>query len=314
MIRDALRTLYRLGSEILVVRLAVPPRADGRPPSLLQWTLAATLRSPSHQRWVTQVGDHAVTRLAMRLEVNRLDQWRDWWLRLLFPPPRAGRTDYPARALAWINARVTHRLDVPIDASVGQMVQALVWRRADRRPAFPPYVGWLALRDNNERARLWLVQTLFGIPPDTPAQLAHRFDAQLARVMQWRVTSAVVALLGLVGVFWIVTTPFEPFEQLLFSICTLTLALVFRRLDSQYSVLVLIGLSLISTIRYVWWRLTQSLAFDTLPEAAVGYTLVAAEMYTWMILLFGYIQTVWPLQRRITPLPPDTREWPSVDI
>ncbi len=314
MISDALGSLYRLGREILVVRLAVPPRADGRPPSLLQWTLAATLRSPSHRRWVTQVGDHAVTRLAMRLEVNRLDQWRDWWLRLLFPPPRAGRTDYPARALAWINARVTHRLGVPVDASVGQMMQALVWRRADRRPAFPPYVGWLALRDNNERVRLWLVQTLFGIPPDTPAQLAHRFDAQLERVMQWRVTSAVVAMLGMIGVFWIVTTPFAPFEQLLFSICTLTLALVFRRLDSQYSVLVLIGLSLISTIRYVWWRLTQSLAFDTLPEAVVGYTLVAAEMYTWMILLFGYIQTVWPLQRRITPLPPDSREWPSVDI
>ncbi|WP_374618397.1 UDP-forming cellulose synthase catalytic subunit [Pandoraea sp.] len=314
MIRDALHSVYRLGSEILAVRLAVLQRPGGRSPGAFEWMLAATLRSPAHRRWILQFSDEVVARLAMRLDVRQVDEWRDWWLRILFQPARTGRPDYPGRALAWVNERVTQRLEVPAGAGFWQIVRALVWRRGDRRPAFPPYVAWLAFRDNYDRARLWIVHTLFGIPPDTPAQLAHRFDVHLARVMQWRVTSAVVALLGLIGVFWIVTTPFDPFEQLLFSICTLTLALVFRRLDSQYSVLVLIGLSLISTIRYVWWRLTQSLAFDTVAEAAVGYTLVAAEMYTWLILLMGYLQTVWPLQRRIVPLPPDTREWPSVDI
>ncbi|AJC22472.1 UDP-forming cellulose synthase catalytic subunit [Pandoraea pulmonicola] len=314
MIGDALRSLYRLGQALLALRLRVPPRPDGRAPGVVQWVLAATLRSPRHQLWMRQTGNHVLARLAMRLDVRQFDMWREWWLRLFFQPARSGRPDPVGRAFAWINERATHRLGVPADAGFWQMVRALFWRTADQRPSFPPYVAWLAFREYNERVRQWLVQTLFGIPPDTPAELAHRFDRRLEHVMHWRLTSTVVALLGLVGVFWIVTTPFTPFDQLLFSICTLTLALVFRRLDSQYSVLVLIGLSLISTIRYVWWRLTQSLSFDTLPEALVGYLLVGAEMYTWLILLFGYIQTVWPLQRRITPLPPDAREWPSVDV
>jgi cellulose synthase (UDP-forming) len=314
MIGDALRSLYRLGQALLALRLRVPPRADGRAPGFVQWALAATLRSPQHQLWVRRAGNHVLARLAMRLDVRRIDRWRDWWLRLFFQPARGGRPDPVGRAFAWINERATRRLGVPVDAGFWRMVRALFWRPVSQRPSFPPYVAWLAFREYNERVRQWLVQTLFGIPPDTPAELAHRFDRQLEHVMHWRLTSTVVALLGLFGVFWIVTTPFTPFDQLLFSICTLTLALVFRRLDSQYSVLVLIGLSLISTIRYVWWRLTQSLSFDTLPEALVGYLLVGAEMYTWLILLFGYIQTVWPLQRRITPLPPDAREWPSVDV
>lgn len=314
MISDALRSLYRLGRDILAVRLVVPHRPDGRPPGVMQWMLAATVRSPQHRLWISQMSDHVVARLAVRLDVRQLDEWRDWWLRAVFQPARSGRPDYPGRAFAWLNERLTQRLDVPADAGFWHVVGAMLWRRSDRRPAFPPYTAWLAFRRGNERLRLWLVQTLFGIPPDTPAELAHRFDRKLEKVMQWRVTSTIVALLGLFGVFWIVTTPFDPFSQLLFSICTLTLALVFRRLDSQYSVLVLIGLSLTSTVRYVWWRLTQSLAFDTVAEAAVGYTLVAAEMYTWMILLFGYVQTIWPLHRRITPLPPDPREWPTVDV
>jgi len=314
MIGESLQTLYRLGREMLAARLRLPRRPDGRPPGTLQWLLAAAFRSPQHRLRLSQMSDHVVARLAMRLDVRQLDQWRDWWLRILFQPARQGRADYFGRAFAWANERLTQRVGVPADAGFWQLVRASLWRRTDQRPAFPPYVAWITFRNNNERMRLWLVQTLFGIPPDTPAQLAHKFDERLERVMQWRVTSAVLALLGLFGVFWIVTTPFDPFEQLLFSICTLTLALVFRRLDSQYSVLVLIGLSLISTVRYVWWRLTQSLAFDTTEEALAGYILVAAEMYTWLILLFGYLQTVWPLQRRITPLPADVRLWPTVDV
>lgn len=314
MIRDALRSLHRLGREMLVVRFEVSLRPGRGRPGVLQWVLAATVRSPQHRLWISRMGDRAAALLAARLDVRQLDQWRDWWLRLVFQPARPGRPDYPGRALAWINERATHRIDAPADASFGQIVRALSWRRADRRPAFPPYTAWRVFRKYYDRVRSWMVLTLFGIPPGTPVQLAHRFDMHLERAVQWRVTSAIIALLGLIGVFWIVTTPFDPFEQLLFSICTLTLALVFRRLDSQYSVLVLIGLSLISTIRYVWWRLTQSLGFDTMAEATAGYTLIAAEVYTWLILLLGYVQTVWPLRRPITPLPPDTSQWPTVDI
>ncbi|OXH83537.1 hypothetical protein CA830_34340, partial [Burkholderia multivorans] len=45
-----------------------------------------------------------------------------------------------------------------------------------------------------------------------------------------------------------------------------------------------------------------------------GYLLYGAEAYTWMILLLGFVQTAWPLDRPIVPLPADPDTWPSVDI
>ncbi|MCM3021712.1 glycosyltransferase, partial [Priestia megaterium] len=39
-----------------------------------------------------------------------------------------------------------------------------------------------------------------------------------------------------------------------------------------------------------------------------------AEAYTWMILLLGFVQTAWPLDRPIVPLPDDPNNWPTVDV
>ncbi len=78
MIRDTLASVYKLGREIAARRLCVPHRPDGRPPGVVQWLLAATLRAPEHRLWITRRGDHVVARLAMRLDVRQLDQWRDW--------------------------------------------------------------------------------------------------------------------------------------------------------------------------------------------------------------------------------------------
>ncbi|MHB7674215.1 UDP-forming cellulose synthase catalytic subunit, partial [Providencia stuartii] len=46
----------------------------------------------------------------------------------------------------------------------------------------------------------------------------------------------------------------------------------------------------------------------------LGSLLFIAELYSLAILLFGYIQTCWPLKRTIAPLPKDTSLWPTVDL
>src|SRR5690606_32774117 len=38
------------------------------------------------------------------------------------------------------------------------------------------------------------------------------------------------------------------------------------------------------------------------------------EIYTWLIMLLGYFQSLWPLQRTMRPLPPDPADWPTVDV
>lgn len=112
----------------------------------------------------------------------------------------------------------------------------------------------------------------------------------------------------------IVTTPFSLFEQTLFFTATWWIALRIRRIPGRLPILVLIGLSILVAARYIWWRTTHTLDLETPIEKFLGLLLYAAECYTWLILLFGFVQTAWPLYRKPVPLPKETDLWPSVDI
>src|SRR5690606_6534084 len=67
-------------------------------------------------------------------------------------------------------------------------------------------------------------------------------------------------------------------------------------------------------IRYMFWRLTETIWFDNAADLFFGTGLVLAELYALMVLLIGYFQTAWPLRRKPAPLPHDIRDWPSVDV
>jgi Glycosyltransferases, probably involved in cell wall biogenesis len=91
-----------------------------------------------------------------------------------------------------------------------------------------------------------------------------------------------------------------------------------RRSKAQWATLCLVGISVFSTSRYIWWRVTETLGFgdshyhwyDFVPT----FILLAAECYAWITLFLGYIQTAWPLQRKPVPLISDFKCWPDVDI
>jgi cellulose synthase (UDP-forming) len=64
----------------------------------------------------------------------------------------------------------------------------------------------------------------------------------------------------------------------------------------------------------MYFRLTQTLHFNSTIETVLGMGLFLAEVYIWVMLLLNYLQTVWPLKREIVPLPDDMSTWPTVDI
>lgn len=45
-----------------------------------------------------------------------------------------------------------------------------------------------------------------------------------------------------------------------------------------------------------------------------GYGLVLAELYALVVLIFGYVQTAWPLRREPVWLKTEPSEWPTVDV
>ncbi len=127
----------------------------------------------------------------------------------------------------------------------------------------------------------------------------------------------VLAALIVAGVFFlgiVIITPLDLVSQALFAVLTILAMLLIRGQASRGVTLILITLSIVVSTRYIWWRLTETLQFATEIEAFLGIGLILAELYAWLVLLLGYIQTAWPLHRPPVGLPEDIAEWPTVDL
>lgn len=111
-----------------------------------------------------------------------------------------------------------------------------------------------------------------------------------------------------------ITTPFSTLAQALFVLLLWGIAMLIRNIPGPVATLLLVVLSVTTSTRYLWWRAANTLNTDDWFDLAWGSLLFAAEIYTWIILILGYIQTAWPLRRQPVPLPADTSLWPTVDV
>ncbi len=120
--------------------------------------------------------------------------------------------------------------------------------------------------------------------------------------------------LAAVLAFLCITTPFSTLAQLVFVFLLWVIAMSIRRIPGPVATLLLIVLSLTASTRYLWWRIAYTLNWDESLDLFWGVLLLAAEVYTWVILVLGYVQSAWPLRRTPTPLPADEMVWPTVDV
>ncbi len=124
-------------------------------------------------------------------------------------------------------------------------------------------------------------------------------------------------LLLLFPVYALVTAPLTLGWQAATGGLMVAVALVLKRPKDAVWVLAMMALSLLASTRYLYWRLTQTLPlgqqFGVL-DLFLSTGLVVAELYAYIILFLGFIQTAWPLNRKPAPLPDDPSVWPSVDI
>lgn len=130
------------------------------------------------------------------------------------------------------------------------------------------------------------------------------------RKMLYIAIGVIVVVLTLICV----TEPFGYLAQLVFVVLLWLIAMLVRRMPGRFPTLLLISLSIIVSCRYLWWRYTSTLNWNDTLDLVCGLILLAAETYSWLILILGYIQTSWPLNRKPAQLPADPREWPVVDL
>ncbi|MBP2168908.1 cellulose synthase (UDP-forming) [Erwinia toletana] len=112
----------------------------------------------------------------------------------------------------------------------------------------------------------------------------------------------------------IVITPMDGQKQYIFGLISIAILFLLGLSKSKQVSIVMVILSALMSTRYIYWRATETLHFNSEVEAILGIGLFIAELYVWLILILGFLQTTWPLKRTIEPLPDDISLWPTVDI
>ena len=128
-----------------------------------------------------------------------------------------------------------------------------------------------------------------------------------------------IAIVIAAGPVWlIITTPVGLFWQAVFAVGSFALCSWLRRYEGHLISICLMMISLLTSFRYFYWRVTETIGFGvpgvTYVDLFFAIGLILAEFYAVLVLILGYFQVLWPLHRRPYPLPEDTDEWPTVDV
>ncbi|MBK0018483.1 UDP-forming cellulose synthase catalytic subunit [Kosakonia cowanii] len=130
-----------------------------------------------------------------------------------------------------------------------------------------------------------------------------------------KILSLLLALVMLPLALLVIITPMDSQKQYIFGLISIGALFIAGTLSKKRSVsLVMVAMSVLLSTRYMYFRLTQTLHFNSEIETLLGMGLFLAEVYVWVMLLLSYLQTAWPLKRDIVPLPDDTSLWPTVDV
>jgi cellulose synthase (UDP-forming) len=216
-------------------------------------------------------------------------------------------------------------------AVVRGLIGLVVLPRRERRPwPFEDLPLWSRLRAALPSGLLWHR----AVEQDPPHDSLHRLaDRALARY-RTRTTSFIdtaaghweglvnrlpgatkgLALVALVLLGAFATLPLELPSQAAFGFVLLGLGLLLRDTTAEATQPLLMGLSLLATARYIYWRAAMTLGLPGSAEWWLALGLLAAESYTWVVLLLGYLQNARPLGRTTAALPLDRSNWPTVDV
>jgi cellulose synthase (UDP-forming) len=139
--------------------------------------------------------------------------------------------------------------------------------------------------------------------------------------------SAVVSLLALVGAIAVLlyAATLQVGLQAQWLLGLVLLVILFHAYVISYHVknkkftlllrLLIIGIGMFLSWRYLYWRATETLplAFGFL-SAVFGLALFLAELYGFITTMFGYFTNINPLEREPIALPDDHNLWPHVDV
>lgn len=152
-------------------------------------------------------------------------------------------------------------------------------------------------------------------------RLQEKINAKIPNIrdeekFKWRHVFFLACILAfsLFLLFLCITQPFELSGQLFFLSVVLALALWLSKYDTKPTLLLLIVISTVISARYIWWRCLATVNTENTVVLVMSLALIFAEMYAFLVMVLGYFQNVWTLERKPYPMPKDPKVWPTVDV
>lgn len=120
--------------------------------------------------------------------------------------------------------------------------------------------------------------------------------------------------LGALAFALLVITPLSVDKQIMLGVGSCILAVLFARGKGEWVKYAMATVAFAMASRYLYWRLTETLHFRTPSEAFLGYGMLAAEAYLWVVFALSFVQSLQVRERKPAPLPQDESLWPTVDV
>ncbi len=123
-----------------------------------------------------------------------------------------------------------------------------------------------------------------------------------------------VMVLAVIISLTFIVAPLEAEQQAWLAVAGFLLYLVVDRIPGRAVTIFIVFVSCLISLRYLHWRLVDTLEFTSFGQTFLGTGLLLAEVYAVSTMLLAYFQAIWPLDRKPVPLPDDPDLWPTIDV
>ncbi len=143
-----------------------------------------------------------------------------------------------------------------------------------------------------------------------------QWGIRISQKINWSLPS-IILYISIFTIFFlsvVVQTNFSLNNQITYSVFILVCALLVRPHAGVLPALILVGLSLIVSVRYFYWRFENTIGADEYIFFALGFILFLAELYLAFQAILSLIELRWPIKREQSNLRSDSNSWPNIDV
>ena len=135
-----------------------------------------------------------------------------------------------------------------------------------------------------------------------------------ARIWSVMGVSAVGLFVCILLICFMMSVSFSFGGQIVFSVFFVCVAAYLRRYAGMLITLTLVGMAIIASTRYLYWRFDATLIPSFSLDFLFGFCFFVAECCLAWLVFTGLVQSIWPLKRALAALPGVQEEWPCVDV